>query len=90
VNFRERLAARTAQVRNRPFDLGAELRVLAVGLFAVAAAALWLNRSEPVTPVEVAGGVLVVLVVFAVNVTVGLAGARRMAREQAGADGMES
>ena len=83
MNFRERLAARTARARKRPFDLGAELRLLAVGLFAVAAASLWLNRSQTVAPAEVAGGAFVILAVFAVNVTVGLAGARRAAREQA-------
>ena len=85
MNFRDRLA----RARLRPFSLAAEMRVLAVGLFAVAAAALWLNRSQPIAPVEVAGAALVVVAMFVMNVTVGLAGVRRAAR-QAASDAVES
>ncbi len=70
--------------------MAAEVRVLAVGLFAVAGAAFWLNRSQPIAPVEVAGAALVVVAVFAVNVTLGLVGVRRAARQQAAADAVEN
>ena len=90
MNFRDHLRARTARARQRPFNLAAEVRVLAVGLFAVAAAALWLNRSQPIAPAEVGGAALIVLAVFAVNVAVGLAGVRRTARERAAAEVMEN
>jgi hypothetical protein len=86
VNFRDRLA----RVRRRPFSLAAEVRVLAVGLFAVAAAALWLDQSQPIAPVEVGGAALVVVAMFALNVAVGLAGVRRAARQQAATDAVES
>jgi uncharacterized membrane protein YhaH (DUF805 family) len=69
VNFRDR--------PRRPFSWAAELRVLAVGLFAVAGGALLLSRSEPVAPSEVAGAALVVVAVAVLNVAVGLRRARQ-------------
>ena len=63
----------------RPFSLATELHILAVGLFAVAAGALVLNRTEPVAPVEVAGAALIVLAVCAVNIVSGVRRARREA-----------
>ena len=89
MNFRDRLRARTAQARKRPFDLAADLRVLAVGLFAVAAAGLFLNQSQRIAPAEVGGAALLVLAMFGMNVTVGLAGLRRAAREQDAAESLE-
>lgn len=86
MNFRDRLA----RARRRPFSLAAELRVLAVGLFAVAGAAFWLDRSQPIAPVEVAGAALIVVAMFAMNVTVGLVGVRRAARQEAAVDAVES
>ena len=56
----------------RPFSLATELRILAVGLFAVAGGALLLNRTEPVAPVEVLGAALIVVAVTVVNIAVGL------------------
>lgn len=69
MNFRDR--------PRRPFSWAAELRVLAVGLFAVAGGALLLSRSEPVVPSEVAGAALVVVAVAVLNVAVGLRRARQ-------------
>lgn len=69
MNFRDR--------PRRPFSWAAELRVLAVGLFAVAGGALLLSRSEPVLPSEVAGASLVVVAVAVLNVAVGLRRARQ-------------
>ncbi|MEY9925869.1 hypothetical protein ABH926_000489 [Catenulispora sp. GP43] len=69
MNFRDR--------PRRPFSLAAELRVLAVGLFAVAGGALLLSRSEPVVPSEVAGAALIVVAATVLNVAVGLRRARR-------------
>ncbi|GAA1976871.1 hypothetical protein [Catenulispora subtropica] len=60
----------------RPFSLGTELRILAVGLFAVAGGALLLDRTEPVAPVEVFGAALIVVAVTVVNIAVGLRRAR--------------
>jgi hypothetical protein len=65
------------------FSLAAELRVLAVGLFAVAAGALLLDRSVPVGSADVAVAAGVVGLMFVLNVAVGLAGVRR-ARSEAG------
>lgn len=90
LRFRDRLRARTARAGRRPLDLAAEVRVLAVGLFAVAAAAFWLNRSQAIAPAEVAGAALVIVAVFGVNLAVGVAGLRRSAREQAAAELIES
>lgn len=80
MNFRDRLryavrAARGPQV----FSLATELRVLAVGLFAVACGALALSRFQSIAPSEVAGAALVVVAVAVVNVAVGLRRARREA-----------
>ena len=86
MNFRDRLT----RARRRPFSLAAEARVLAVGLFAVAAAALWLNHTQPIAPVEVGGAALVVVAMFGMNVAVGLAGVRRAARQQAAVDAVEN
>jgi hypothetical protein len=69
VNFRDR--------SRRPFRLATELRVLAVGLFAVAGGALMLSRSEPVVPSEVAGAALIVVAVAVLNIAVGLRRSRR-------------
>ena len=63
----------------RPFSLATELRVLAVGLFAVAAGALLVDRVQPVAPSEVAGAGLVMVAVAVLNVAVGLRRARREA-----------
>ena len=56
----------------RPFSLATELRILAVGLFAVAGGALVLSRSEALAPSEVAGAALIVVAVSVVNIVVGL------------------
>lgn len=69
MNFRAR--------PRRPFRLATELRVLAVGLFAVAGGALMLSRSEPVVPSEVAGAALIVVAVAVLNIAVGLRRSRR-------------
>ncbi|MEY9905471.1 hypothetical protein ABIA35_001687 [Catenulispora sp. MAP12-49] len=69
MNFRDR--------PRRPFRLATELRVLAVGLFAVAGGALMLSRSEPVVPSEVAGAALIVVAVAVLNIAVGLRRSRR-------------
>jgi hypothetical protein len=74
VNFRDR-----SRRRPRVFSLATELRVLAVGLFAVAGGALLLNRAQPVAPSEVAGAALVVAAVAVLNIAVGLRRARREA-----------
>lgn len=63
----------------RPFSLATELRVLAVGLFAVAAGALLLDRTEPIGASEVAGAALIVVAVAVVNIAVGLRRSRRAA-----------
>ena len=68
MNFRDR--------PRRPFSLATELRVLAVGLFAVAGGALLLDRSQPVAPSEVAGAALIVVAATVLNVAVGLRRAR--------------
>jgi uncharacterized membrane protein YhaH (DUF805 family) len=76
VNFRDRL------LRDRPrrsFSLATELRVLAVGLFAVAAGALLMSRSQPVAASEVAGAALIVVAVAVLNIAVGVRRARRAA-----------
>jgi hypothetical protein len=73
VNFRDR--------SRRPFSLATELRILAVGLFAVAGGALLLSRFQPVAPSEVAGASLVVVAVAVLNITVGLRRARRGAAD---------
>jgi uncharacterized membrane protein YhaH (DUF805 family) len=78
VNFRDR--------PRRPFSWATELRVLAVGLFAVAGGALLLNRSQDVAPSEVAGAALVVVAVTVLNIAVGLRRARRAAADAAGAE----
>jgi hypothetical protein len=70
VTFRDR--------PRRPFSLATELRVLAVGLFAVAGGALLVDRVQPVAPSEVALAALVMLAVAVLNVAVGL---RRVRRE---------
>jgi hypothetical protein len=85
VTIRERLD----RARNRPFSLAAELRVLSVGLFAVAGAGWWLSRSQDVAPVDVVGAAAVVVAMFVVNVTVGLVSVRRAARRET-ADAVES
>ena len=86
MNFRDRprrirnaRAVRGPEASPRAFSLATELRVLAVGLFAVAGGALLLSRFQPVVPSEVAGAALVMAVVAAVNVAVGLRRARRAA-----------
>ncbi|NUP50972.1 MAG: hypothetical protein HOW97_27220 [Catenulispora sp.] len=63
----------------RPFSLATELRILAVGLFAVAGGALLLDRTEAVGPAEVGGAALIVVAVAVVNIAVGLRRARRAA-----------
>lgn len=63
----------------RSFSLATELRVLAVGLFAVAGGALLLDRTEPVTSGEVAGAALIMVAVAVLNITVGLRRSRRAA-----------
>ena len=83
--FRERLS----RAGRRPFSLATELRVLAVGLFAVAGGAAWLDMSQRIAPVEVLGAAGVIVVVFAVNVAFGLLSARRNACE-AVAEGVEN
>ena len=75
MNFRDR--------PRRPFSWATELRVLAVGLFAVAGGALLLNRSQPVAPSEVAVAALVVVAGAVLNIAVGLRRARRAAQAQA-------
>ncbi|GAA2013804.1 hypothetical protein GCM10009839_05840 [Catenulispora yoronensis] len=65
--------------RPRPFSLATELRILAVGLFAVAGGALLLDRTEQLGPAEVAGAALIVVAVAAVNIVVGLRRSRRAA-----------
>ncbi|WP_194909767.1 hypothetical protein [Catenulispora rubra] len=77
MNFRDRLSRRPR--RPRAFSLATELRVLAVGLFAVAGGALLLSESQPVAPSEVAGAALVVVAVTVLNIAVGLRRARRAA-----------
>ena len=72
MNFRDRA--------RRPFSWAAELRVLAVGLFAVAGGALLLSRSRPVAPSEVAGAALVVVLTAVLSIAAGL---RRTRREPA-------
>ena len=52
--FRDRMS----RIKSRPFSLATELRVLAVGLFAVAGAAMWLSRSQPIAPLEVLGAAM--------------------------------
>jgi hypothetical protein len=81
VNFRDRLhhAARAARGPRGLFSLATELRVLAVGLFAVACGALVLSRFQPVAPSEVAGAALVMVGVAVVNIAVGVRRARREA-----------
>jgi hypothetical protein len=87
VNFRE---PRTRRPRSpRAFSLAAELRLLAAGLFAVAAGGLLLGRSVPIGPGEVALGAVVVALVFTLNVVAGLAGVRRAARAEAAVDSVE-
>lgn len=73
----------------RVFSLATELRLLAAGLFAVAGAALALDRSVPLGAGEVGLAAAVVVAVFLLNVAVGLAGVRRAARAEAAADGVE-
>jgi hypothetical protein len=70
----------------RAFSLATELRLLAVGLFAVAAAGLLLDRSVPLGPGEVGLAAGVVVAVFVLNVAIGLAGVRRAARTGAAPD----
>ncbi|NUR27224.1 MAG: hypothetical protein HOV83_15485 [Catenulispora sp.] len=65
----------------RPFSLDTELWILAVGLFGVAGAALLLNRTEPVAPIEVLAAALILVAVSVVNIAVGL----RRSRQAAGA-----
>jgi hypothetical protein len=79
--FRDRLSRAT----RRPFSLATELRVLAVGLFAVAGAALWfgMSGSAPIGPGDVLAASGIIVGVFVVNVTVGLAAARKAARRVA-------
>lgn len=86
MNFRDRLRDHRRgphrghpQRPRRPFSLATELRVLAVGLFAVAGGALLLDRAESVAPSEVAGAALVVVAVAVLNIAVGLRRARREA-----------
>lgn len=81
MNFRDRLrfAVRAARGPRGAFSLATELRLLAVGLFAVACGALVLSRFQRVAPSEVAGAALVVSAVAVVNVSVGLRRARREA-----------
>lgn len=69
----------------RAFSLASELRLLAVGLFAVAGAALLLDRSVPIGAGEVGLAAGVVVAMFVLNVTLGLAGVRRAARAEAAA-----
>jgi hypothetical protein len=88
VTTREPLSRRPRTPR--AFSLAAELRLLAVGLFAVAGAALLLHRSVPIGPGEVGLAVGVVVTVFVVNVAVGLAGVRRTARTEAVAESVEN
>ncbi|MEY9861811.1 hypothetical protein ABH935_007454 [Catenulispora sp. GAS73] len=84
MNFRDRLSRRSRRPRRpRAFSLATELRVLAVGLFAVAGGALLLRESQPVAPSEVGGAALVVVAVTVLNIAVGLRRARR------GADAVE-
>ena len=81
MNFRDRLryAVRAARGPRGVFSPAAELRVLAVGLFAVACGALVLSRFQRVAPSEVGGAALVMVAVAVVNVVVGLRRARREA-----------
>lgn len=87
MNFREPSPRRPRTPR--AFSLAAELRLLAAGLFAVAAGALLLDRSVPIGPGEVALGAALVAMVFVLNVAVGVAGVRRAARAEAVADSVE-
>lgn len=76
MNFRDRLFRHRSR---RPFSLATELRVLAVGLFAVAGGGLLMSRSQPVAPSEVAGAALIVVAVTVLNIAVGVRRARRAA-----------
>jgi hypothetical protein len=84
-----RAAVTYRRVARRPFSLAVELRVLAIGLFAVAGAGFWLSRSQQVAPSVVLGAAGIVVAVFVLNVTVGLVVARRSARETV-AEGVEN
>jgi hypothetical protein len=74
----------------RAFNLATELRVLAAGLFAVAAGALALSGSARIAPVEVAGAAAIVVLLCAANIAIGLAGVRRTARSGDATDGADA
>lgn len=81
-------ARKPPRIQSSPFQLAIELRVLAVGLFAVAGTALWMSTGTGTTgiaPVDVLGAAGIIVVMFVLNITVGLTSARKTARQRAAA-----